>query len=85
MISPSSAPLNIVEIGTATKPAWNAPRMVVSIGMSSDITSSTRSSRRNPRLRSAALTVRTRPLRSAYLRSLAPPRTATSSPRPSVR
>ena len=48
MILPSSAPVNIVETGTATSPARNAPRMPVSIGISSDITSITRSSRRRP-------------------------------------
>ena len=60
MIAPSSGPVNIVLTGTATRPARNAPRMPVSIGISSDITSITRSSRRSPRARSPLATVCTR-------------------------
>jgi hypothetical protein len=56
MIAPSSAPVNMVDTGTATSPARNAPRMPVSISTSSDISSSTRSSRRRPRARRAAAT-----------------------------
>jgi hypothetical protein len=65
MILPSSAPLNIVDTGTATRPARKAPRMPVSIGISSDITSITRSSRRSPRERRPDATTATRSSSSA--------------------
>ena len=65
MILPSSAPVNIVETGTATSPARNAPSSPVSIGISSLITSITRSSRRRPRLRSPEATTPTRASSSA--------------------
>ena len=65
MILPSSAPVSIVETGTATNPARKAPRMPVSIGMSSLITSTTRSSRRIPSARRPAATTETRSSSSA--------------------
>ncbi len=48
-IEASSRPVNIVESGTATRPARKAPRIVVSIGTSSAMTSTTRSSRCKPK------------------------------------
>ncbi len=65
MIVASSEPVNIVETGTATKPPRKAPRMAVSIGISSDITSITRSSWCSPSERRPAVTTPTRRSSSA--------------------
>ena len=84
MIVPSSAPVNIVETGTATSPARNAPRMPVSIGISSVITSITRSSRRRPEAAQPGGD-HADPARRARRRSASPRRrTAVRSPRPCV-
>ncbi len=80
-IEASSRPVNIVESGTATRPARKAPRIVVSIGTSSAMTSTTRSSRCKPSARRPAATSPTRRSRSAYVQVVAA-RTAVRSPRP---
>ena len=58
---PSSAPVSMVEAGTATAPMRKAARMPVNSSMSSAMQNRTRSSGRTPRARSPAATRRTSP------------------------
>src|SRR5450631_2854276 len=80
IVASSWAP-SIVETGTATTPARNAPRTPPRSSTSSDITKTTRSSRRSPRPRNDAATSPLSTASSAYVR-VRVPRTATRSPRP---